>query len=170
MFGAWFGGLLAQGLLSKGWTVNKTRKFVITLGAAIMIPALLAMSVASTPLLAVLIMALILFGFQTSIGNVQTLPSDLYSKKAVGSLAGYAGTAAKFAAAGLVWIVPRITEAEKFNAMRDRFNLNFLSPMVENSYMPAFIIGIALAVLAVLSVWILIPKIEPMKPKGVKAK
>ena len=170
MFGAWFGGLLAQGLLSKGWTVNKTRKFVITLGAAIMIPALLAMSVASTPLLAVLIMALILFGFQTSIGNVQTLPSDLYSKKAVGSLAGYAGTAAKFAAAGLVWIVPRITEAEKFNAMRDRFNLNFLSPMVENSYMPAFIIGVALAVLAVLSVWILIPKIEPMKPKGVKAK
>jgi len=79
--------------LIKGWTVNKTRKFVITLGAAIMIPALLAMSVASTPILAVLIMAVILFGFQTSIGNVQTLPSDLYSKKVVGSLAGYAGTA-----------------------------------------------------------------------------
>lgn len=170
MFGAWFGGLLAQNLLGKGWTVNKTRKFVITLGAAIMIPALLAMSVASTPLLAVLIMALILFGFQTSIGNVQTLPSDLYSKKAVGSLAGYAGTAAKFAAAGLVWIVPRITEAEKFNAMRERFNLNFLSPMAENSYMPAFIIGVALAVLAVLSVWILIPKIEPLKPRGATVK
>jgi len=169
MFGAWFGGLLAQNLLGKGWTVNKTRKFVITLGAAIMIPALLAMSVASTPLLAVLIMALILFGFQTSIGNVQTLPSDLYNKKAVGSLAGYAGTAAKLAAAGLVWFVPRITEAEKFNKMRDQFNLNFLSPMTENSYMPAFIIGIALAVLAVLSVWVLIPKIEPMKPRGTKS-
>jgi len=170
MFGAWFGGLLAQNLLGKGWTVNKTRKFVITLGSAIMIPALLAMSVASTPLLAVLIMALILFGFQTSIGNVQTLPSDLYSKKAVGSLAGYAGTAAKLAAAGLVWFVPRITEAEKFNAMRDRFGLDFLSPMAENSYMPAFIIGVALATLAVLSVWILIPKIEPMKPKVSKRK
>jgi len=148
MFGAWFGGLLAQNLLGKGWTVNKTRKFVITLGAAIMIPALLTMSVASTPLLAVLIMALILFGFQTSIGNVQTLPSDLYSKKAVGSLAGYAGTAAKLAAAGLVWLVPRLTE---------------------ESYMPAFIIGVALAVLAVLSVWILIPKIEPLKPRAANA-
>lgn len=164
MFGAWFGGLLAQNLLGKGWTVNKTRKFVITLGAAIMIPALLAMSVASTPLLAVLIMAVILFGFQTSIGNVQTLPSDLYSKKAVGSLAGYAGTAAKLAAAGLVWFVPRITEAEKFNAMVERFGLGF-APMAENSYMPAFIIGIALAVLAVLSVWIFIPKIEPLKAR-----
>lgn len=148
MFGAWFGGLLAQNRLNSGWTVNKTRKFVITLGAAIMVPALLAMSVASTPILAVLIMATILFGFQTSIGNVQTLPSDLYSAKAVGSLAGYAGTAAKLAAAGLVWIVPRITT---------------------ESYMPAFIIGVALAVLAVLSVLILIPKIEPLKPRSVKA-
>ena len=147
MFGAWFGGLLAQNRLNNGWTVNKTRKFVITLGAAIMVPALLAMSVASTPVLAVLIMATILFGFQTSIGNVQTLPSDLYSDKAVGSLAGYAGTAAKLAAAGLVWIVPRITT---------------------ESYMPAFIIGVALAVLAVLSVLILIPKIEPLKPRGTK--
>jgi len=111
-------------------------------------------------------MAIILFGFQTSIGNVQTLPSDLYSKKAVGSLAGYAGTAAKLAAAGLVWFVPRITDAEKFNAMREKYGfLEFLSPMTQNSYMPAFIIGVALAVLAVLSVWILIPKIEPLKPK-----
>lgn len=168
MFGAWFGGLLAQNLLGKGWTVNKTRKFVITLGAAIMVPALLAMSVASTPLLAVLIMATILFGFQTSIGNVQTLPSDLYSKKAIGSLAGYAGTAAKLAAAGLVWFVPRITEADKFNAMIEKFNIGFLSPMTENSYMPAFVIGIALAVLAVLSVLLLIPKIEPLKPRGAK--
>ena len=91
-------------------------------------------------------MAVILFGFQTSIGNVQTLPSDLYSKKAVGSLAGYAGTAAKLAAAGLVWLVPRLTEG--------------------GNYMPAFIIGVALATLAVLSVWILIPKIEPLKPRG----
>jgi len=50
--------------------------------------------------------------------------------------------------------------------MRERFGLNFLSEMTANSYMPAFIIGVALAVLAVLSVWILIPKIEPLKPRG----
>ena len=148
MFGAWFSGLLAQNLLGKGWTVNKTRKFVITLGSVIMVPALLAMSVASTPVLAVLIMAVILFGFQTSISNVQTLPSDLYSDKAVGSLAGYAGTAAKLAAAGLVWIVPQITT---------------------ESYMPAFIIGVDLAVLAVLCVYVLIPKIEPLKPRAGKS-
>lgn len=166
MFGAWFGGLLAQNRLNNGWSVNKTRKMVITLGALIMLPALFSMSVAATPTLAVLIMAVILFGFQTSIGNVQTLPSDLYSKKAVGSLAGYAGTAAKLAAAGLVWLVPRLTEAEKFNEMTDTLGLTFISPMTENSYMPAFIIGAALAVLAVASVWLLIPNIKPLKPKS----
>jgi len=165
MFGAWFGGLLAQNRLNSGWTVNKTRKMVITLGGLIMLPALFSMSAASTPTIAVLIMAVILFGFQTAIGNIQTLPSDLYSKRSVGSLAGYAGTAAKLAAAGLVWLVPRLTEAEKFNAMIDQLGLGFISPMTENSYMPAFVIGAALAVLAVASVWLLIPKIEPLKPK-----
>jgi ACS family hexuronate transporter-like MFS transporter len=32
MIGAWFGGLLAQNRLKSGWTINKTRKFVISLG------------------------------------------------------------------------------------------------------------------------------------------
>ncbi len=146
MFGAWFGGLLAQNRLGAGWSVDKTRKMVITLGGLIMLPALFSMSIASTPTLAVLIMGIILFGFQTAIGNIQTLPSDLYGQKSVGSLAGYAGTAAKLAAAGLVWLVPRLTEG--------------------GNYMPAFIIGAALAVLAVASVWILIPRIEPLKPRS----
>lgn len=84
----------------------------------------------------------------------------------MGSLAGYAGTAAKLAAAGLVWLVPRLTEAEKFNEMIANLGLTFISPMTENSYMPAFIIGAALAVLAVASVWLFIPTIKPLKPKS----
>ena len=44
MVGAWFGGLLAQNRLSAGWTVDKTRKLTITLGCAVMLPALLAMA------------------------------------------------------------------------------------------------------------------------------
>ena len=41
MFGAWFGGLLAQNRISAGWTVNKARKFVIGLGGLIMLISLL---------------------------------------------------------------------------------------------------------------------------------
>ena len=44
---------------------------------------------------AVIIMAVLLFGFQIAIGNIQTLPSDLFSGKIVGTLSGFAGMAAK---------------------------------------------------------------------------
>lgn len=144
MFGAWFGGLLAQNRIKSGWSVNKTRKFVIGLGGAIMLVSLLATIKAATPLIAVLLMAAILFGFQTSVGNIQTLPSDMLSGKSVGTLAGFAGTAAKLAVVGLNFLIPVITV---------------------NSYAPAFAVGAGLAIFSVLSVWILCGHIQPLQPK-----
>ncbi len=144
MFGAWFGGLLAQNRLRAGWTVDGTRKLVITLGCVIMLPALLAMSNPGAPVTAVLLMATILFGFQTAIGNVQTLPSDFFGGKTVGTLAGLSGMAAKLAVAGLTSLVPWLTSG--------------------GNYTPAFVIGAALASIAIASVWILCPKIEPLQP------
>jgi hypothetical protein len=38
----------------------------------------------------------VLFGFQFSIGNVQTLPSDFFGGKSVGSLAGLGGMVGVF--------------------------------------------------------------------------
>ncbi|MGY0391377.1 MFS transporter [Bizionia sp. KMM 8389] len=143
MLGAWFGGLLAQNRLKAGWNVNKTRKMVITLGCFIMLPALLAMANPGGPTTAVIIMAVILFGFQTAIGNVQTLPSDLFSGKTVGTLAGFSGMAAKLTAAGLTYLVPWLTSG--------------------GNYTPAFVIGAGLAILTLVSVWVLIPKVESIK-------
>lgn len=143
MIGAWFGGLLAQNRLKAGWNTDKTRKLTITLGCLIMLPALLAMANPGGPTTAVIIMAVILFGFQTAIGNVQTLPSDLYGKKAVGTLSGFAGMAAKLGALGLTSLVPILT--------------------ADGNYTPAFVIGASLAIIALAAVWILIPKIEPLK-------
>lgn len=142
MIGAWFGGLLAQNRIKVGWTVNKTRKFVITLGCLIMLPALLAMANPGGPEIAVVLMAVILFGFQTAIGNVQTLPSDLFGGKTVGTLSGFAGMAAKLGAFGLTALVPWLTSG--------------------GNYTPAFIIGAALAIITMASVWLLCPKIEPL--------
>ncbi|WP_334012614.1 MFS transporter [Alteromonas sp. S167] len=143
MLGAWFGGLLAQNRLKAGWNTDKTRKLVITLGCVIMLPALLAMANPGSAITAVLIMAVILFGFQTAIGNVQTLPSDLLGKKSVGTLSGFSGMAAKLGAVGLTSLVPMLT--------------------ADGNYTPAFIIGASLAIIAAASVWLLIPKIEPIK-------
>ncbi|ARD45184.1 MFS transporter [Colwellia sp. PAMC 21821] len=145
MLGAWFGGLLAQNRIKAGWNVDKTRKLTITLGCLIMLPALLAMASPGGPTTAVMIMAVILFGFQTVISNLQTLPSDLYGKKSVGTLSGFSGMAAKLGALGLTALVPFLT--------------------ADGNYTPAFVIGASLAVIAMAAVWILIPKIEPLKAK-----
>lgn len=144
MLGAWFGGLLAQNRIKSGWNVNKTRKWVITLGCIIMFPSFFLLMNPGSPTNAVIIMAFILFGFQTAIGNVQTLPSDLFGKNTVGTLAGIAGMAAKFGAFGLTILVPIITAGE--------------------NYTPAFYVGAALTILALFAIWFLIPKIEPLKP------
>lgn len=145
MLGAWFGGLMAQNRIKAGWSVDKARKTVITVGCVIMLPALLAMANPGAPITAVLIMAVILFGFQTAIGNVQTLPSDFFSGKTVGTLAGFSGMGAKLTAAGLTYLVPWLT--------------------MGGNYTPAFIIGAALALIALASVWVLCGKIEPIRAK-----
>ncbi|MGB3467309.1 MAG: MFS transporter, partial [Cyclobacteriaceae bacterium] len=236
MIGAWFGGLLAQRFLKNGKSVNYTRKFTVTLGCLIMLPALLSLSNPAKPsilaifgvqpetvnimidpevkdllvnpafseltkneefitrldgrttteiaqdpevttaiqmaeldyvpdeytlsslsmlseineaktvaaFITIFLMTLILFGFQTAIGNVQTLPSDFYSGKTVGTLSGFSGMAAKLTAAGLTSLVPFLTEG--------------------GNYAPAFIIGASLALIALGSIWFLCGKIEPLKP------
>lgn len=146
MLGAWFGGLMAQNRLKAGWSVNRARKLVITIGCLIMLPSLIALASPGGPTTAVLIMAIILFGFQTAIGNIQTLPSDFFSGKTVGTLSGFAGMAAKLGAAGLTFFVPWLTSG--------------------GNYQPVFFIGSALALIALGSVWFLCGKIEALKPKN----
>jgi ACS family hexuronate transporter-like MFS transporter len=146
MFGAWFGGLLAQHLLGKNWTVNATRKLTITLGCLIMLPCLLLMAVANTPFMAITLMFLILFGFQTAIGNVQTLPSDFLGKGTVGTLSGIAGMAAKLTGFVLTLLVPILTAGA--------------------NYAPVFILGSILALTAIAAIWFLCGTIEPLKSRS----
>lgn len=150
MLGAWFGGILAQNRLKAGWSVNATRKLTITLGCLIMLPSLIALSAASSPWLALWLMFAILFGFQTAIGNVQTLPSDLYGQRTVGTLSGIAGMAAKLTAAALTYLVPIMTAGA--------------------NYYSVFVLGAGLALTAIASVWLLCGEIKPLKPKSAQGR
>lgn len=142
MAGSLLGGWLSGRLIRAGWSTNRARKTTITLGGAIMLPALLLTATAATPLYAVLLIAAILFGFQVAINNLQTLPADWFGGGAVGSLAGISGTAAVAGTLITTWLVPVMTKA---------------------SFAPIFILAAALVPLSLLCLW-LGGRIEPIQP------
>lgn len=136
------GGYFAGKLMMKGASVDKARKRTITIGGVIMFLGLLAtIFFANTPLKFVLIVAGVLFGFQFVISNIQTIPSDLFSGKSVGSLAGFGGTVGLFAV----------------------ILMNFLVPVIaEQSYTPIFIMIAVFVPLGVLSVYFFAKEIKPI--------
>jgi len=143
--GALSGGWLCGQLLQRGFSVNRARKLVIILGLVLMFPALLFTAVAHTPLLAVLSIAVILFGFQAAITNIQTLPSDFFSGKTVGSLAGISGTSAVLGVIICMQLVPVLTAG--------------------GDYTPFFVLGAALVPLVFISLW-LGGTVEQVKPSS----
>jgi ACS family hexuronate transporter-like MFS transporter len=135
MLGSLLGGWLSGRLIAAGQPVGRARKLVITAGGLIMAPCLIAAPLMTDPTLAVLVIAGVLFGFQIAIGNIQTLPGDLFDKRAVGSLAGFGGMAAVAGTLITTWLVPVMTE---------------------DSYGPIFLLVAALVPLSLLAVWLII--------------
>lgn len=142
--GALLGGWLCGRLLRRGWSVDKARKTVIALGLAVMFPALIFSATADTPLLAVLSIGVILFGFQAAITNIQTLPSDFFSGKTVGSLAGISGTSAVLGVIVCMQLVPALTAG--------------------GNYTPFFVLGAILVPLVYVSLWLGGP-VVPVQPR-----
>ncbi len=129
IFGGWLSGLF----ISRGWSTNKARKWTITFGGIVMLISLLLTSSASIPLAAVILIALILFGFQTAMGNIQTLASDFYTGSSVGTVAGMGGTTAAIGVIITTKLVPVITTT---------------------SYVPFFLLGAILVPIGILSVFV----------------
>ncbi|WP_404482796.1 MFS transporter [Novosphingobium sp. BL-52-GroH] len=141
MAGSLTGGWLSGWLIQRGRSVNFARKLAITLGCVIMLPPLLLTMTAATPLYAVLLIAVILFGFQMAINNIQTLPADYFGGGTVGSLAGLGGTAAIAGTLVTTWLVPVMTE---------------------HGYAPIFALAAALVPVSLLCVWLLGGRIAPI--------
>jgi ACS family hexuronate transporter-like MFS transporter len=112
--GSLFGGWLAGRLIRHGFDVNCARKTVIV-SAAFLMPAGLLAARAESAMAALGYIAIVLFGFQMWISNVQTLPSDFFADKTVGSVAGLGGTGAAIGSMMLMlatgWIVTRFSYA-----------------------------------------------------------
>ncbi len=91
--GSLFGGWMSSHLMARGWSANRARKTVILIGMLCMCAGLLA-AIAHTATVALACIAVVLFGFQTWINNVQTMPSDFFPESAVGAVAGLGGMGA----------------------------------------------------------------------------
>jgi ACS family hexuronate transporter-like MFS transporter len=91
--GSLSGGWVSGYLIKRGWSVDRARKVVILI-AALLMPAGIFAAFAHDAMVALALIGVVLFGFQVWINNVQTLPSDFFSDKAVASVAGLGGTGA----------------------------------------------------------------------------
>lgn len=127
--GGWYSGHKIR----QGWSVDKARKRAVIIGAVITFPAFIGAAFASSPLTAVTVMAAVLGGYQMMMNNIQTLPSDFYSGRSVGTVAGIGGMSAIIGVLVFsTWLIP------------------FLSRI---SYVPVFLMGAALVPLGVAAVY-----------------
>jgi len=105
------GGYVSGRIIAKTGSINKGRKTTIVIGGVLMLAGLVATILfGDSALKFVLIVCMVLFGFQFAIGNVQTLPSDFFSGKSVGSLAGLGGMIGVFSVIVMNFVVPVVAQ------------------------------------------------------------
>ena len=93
----------------------KSRKLAITIGSIMMILSLGVMALyldqfKNEPGIAIALISSTLFGFQFLINNLQTLPSDYFHGKNIGTVAGMGGTFAVLGTLIVTWLVPVLTK------------------------------------------------------------
>jgi ACS family hexuronate transporter-like MFS transporter len=142
--GALGGGWASGFLINRGWSVDRARKTVMAFGALLTPAGIFAMR-AEDPYVALLLMGLVLFGFQVWINNLQTLPSDFFPKSAVGSVFGLGGTAAAVASVIYNWGTGRVVDAM--------------------GYTPMFVVAGVLGPVGLVLTLLLAGRVEPIRPR-----
>lgn len=109
------GGFHSSWQIKRGVPAHKARKISIGIGSLIMLASLVTIvikldALKDTPMLAMILIGLALFGFQYLINNIQTLPSDYFNGKNVGVVAGMGGTSAVLGTLIITWLVPVLTK------------------------------------------------------------
>ena len=113
--GSLAGGYYSSSQIRKGVKAVKARKNAITIGCLIMLFSLAAIVFYLEHLkehvnIAIALIGSTLFGFQFIIGNLQTLPSDYFNGKNVGTVAGMGGTSAVLGTLVTTLAVPALTK------------------------------------------------------------
>ena len=95
--GSVFGGYLSSALIKRGWTVNGARKTAMGIVAGI-VPSVIIASQTKSAWTAVLLIGLATACHQAWSANIFTLASDMFPRRAVGTVVGFGASRAASAA------------------------------------------------------------------------
>ncbi len=139
--GSFAGGWTGSRLIKNGFSLDASRKWVLWVGAFLVIPVLGCLYIES-PYWAIALISFSLFATQFKQSSLFTLPIDLFPKQDAASVWGISGSAGSFGAMLFTpligWLVDTI------------------------SYSPVFVIVAFLHVLSALIIMLFIPKIRPV--------
>lgn len=139
--GSIFGGWLPAKFLSMGWSLNKSRKVAMLLYACAVVPIMTAGHVPNI-WFAIGLISLAAAAHQAWSANMFTLASDMFPRRAVGSVVGIGGFGG---AIGMMVFGPFI---------------GFVLKFTNNNYVPVFIISGSAYLLALLIIQMLAPKLK----------
>jgi len=135
------GGWLSSMLIKKGWTANKARKTAMLICALAVVPIVFAAK-ASNLWLAVGLVAIAAAAHQGWSANIFTMSSDMFPKRAVGSVVGIGGMAGSIGGMLIATTVGLILQ-------------------YTGSYFPIFIMAGGAYLLALAIIHLLVPTLEP---------
>jgi MFS transporter, ACS family, aldohexuronate transporter len=135
------GGWLSSALLRRGWTVNGARKTAMLICALAVVPIAFAAN-ARHEWVAVCLVGLAAAAHQGWSANVFTLASDMFPRKAVGSVVGFGGMWGAIGGMLIAKVTGYLLQAT-------------------GSYVPVFLIAASAYLVALAVVQILAPRLEP---------
>ena len=138
--GGWLSGFFIRG----GWTVNRGRKVTLLIAALAIVPTIFAPSMQGL-WGAVLIVGVAAAAHQWWSANLMTLPSDMFPRRAVGSVVGIGG----FLGAAGGFLFQRLTGA--------------VLEANGHDYRPIFLICGSVYLVALVVVHLLVPRLEPAR-------
>ncbi|HEY0552463.1 MAG TPA: MFS transporter [Verrucomicrobiae bacterium] len=135
------GGWLSSRLIKQGWTVNGARKSAMLISALCVTPIMFAAS-GVDKWTAILIISLAAAAHQGWSANLFTLTSDMFPRRAVGSVVGIGGMAGAVGGMFIAMLVGAVLQAT-------------------GSYVSIFIIAGSTYVVALALIQLLVPKLKP---------
>jgi len=143
------GGWLSSHLLKRGWSTNAARKTAMLICALAVVPMLLAAQ-AKSLWVAVALVSIAAAAHQGWSANLFTLTSDMFPKRAVGSVVGIGGMAGSIGGMLIALVVGEILQKT-------------------GSYVPIFVMAASAYLVALLIIQLLVPRLQPADLGGSEA-